>query len=125
LKLAEKEISDVIGSSKAKKNVRILQYKLVCAYSSCPFHAFCKPFFSIKKKGALVALFQEKKRFCHQGISLPSGALDYLQSAISYYFSILIYLSYAKHLGTGTKKTQVGLKWRWCKGFAHIGVLKY
>jgi ERCC4-type nuclease len=46
LKLAtEKEISDVIGSSKAK-NCRILQYKLVFyAYSSCPFHAFCKPFY--------------------------------------------------------------------------------
>jgi NTE family protein len=39
--------------------------------------------------------------------------------------SILIYLSYAKHLGTGTKKAQnrLGLSGGG-KGFAHIGVLK-
>jgi hypothetical protein len=29
---------------------------------SCPFHAFCKPFFSIKKKKALVALFSRKNK---------------------------------------------------------------
>jgi hypothetical protein len=55
------------------------------------------------KKNFLGRSFQEKIRVCHQGISLGHG--DYLQSAISYYsgLSILIYLSYAKHLGTGTK----------------------
>jgi NTE family protein len=84
-------------------------------------------FFLLKKKGFYALFFKKNKGFAIRH-TLPSGALDYLQSAISYHsgLSILIYLFYAKHLGTGTKKAQnrLGLKWRWCKGFAHIGVLK-
>jgi hypothetical protein len=76
---------------------------------SCPFHAFCKPFFSIKKKELLGRSFFKKKMFCHQG-TLPSGALDYLQSVYSYYsgLSILIYLSYKNTLAQ-EQKPKIGL----------------
>jgi hypothetical protein len=62
LKLAtEKEISDVIGSSKAKKLSNFtIQTSFFMRLFSCPFHAFCKPFFSIKKKSFWSLFFKKK-----------------------------------------------------------------
>jgi NTE family protein len=79
------------------------------------------------KKGASRSLFFFKKK---KGFAIKDSIWGIRLSSKCYFYhsglSILIYLFYAKHLGTGTKKAQnrLGLKWRWCKGFAHIGVLK-
>jgi hypothetical protein len=78
----------------------------------------CKPF----KKKKRFALFRKNKGFAI-GIS-PSGALDYLQSAIS---TFLVYLfSFSFLTSHRNKKPKIGLvlSGGGAKGFAHIGVLK-
>jgi hypothetical protein len=106
LKLAtEKEISDVIGSSKAKKLSNFtIQTSFLCLPQLSV--SLFKPFFLLKKKELWSLFFSRKIKVLPSRHFTPSGALDYLQSAIP---TILVYLFsfifYAKHLGTGTKKS--------------------